>query len=390
MAIEAFQAFWTYSNAPGVSDPATDPLTSIGGLAPVGQASNSRPYRPANTDSPFQVGSRTIVDTQAIGVGNDPAVGDWYLHMLGANATFYAKVESIDVPGTRFTLDRPVPNTMVAQSNYRSSSRENVFDNVTAAQMVDGLEDYRLLYFIWDNGNLNFGFRFYIEPIIPNGCEIEIAVPGRPPQVTPDPDVYLPADRFTDPFEENGTIKSVVGATDNYFGLNQRTIAYTPESAIPPDGTLNRNNTDQWMGMWIKRTVPPGAGAGECAFVVRMIIDDPTAQDATVDPPTDPFQSGFIMSWHNEQPTYTATIAQDRFAYQRGAARLTATVVDDRGVPAQNINAWFEVTGGGSVPNDRTMFTDENGQISTVYTSPDTVPGSDPVITVRIPENTEA
>lgn len=389
MPLSADDELFVYGGAPSAGADADDPDLSIGGLAPVGNLAGSRMHRPQDTDAPHSVGSRTIVDTQATGAADDPAVGDWYSHILGANSGFRAKVESIDGGSTRFTLDRALPSPPVAQTNFRTTKRENLFDNITEEQVLDGFEDYRQIWHVHNNDSAGFGFRFYIDPIKPNGCDIELQCTSLPPDVTvDDPDLHEPTDRFEDPFDANGVIQSVPGNSDTVFGISKRQITYASETALPRLGTTNRNNTDQYTAIWLKRTVPKGAGTGECAFALVMIIDDPTAQDAGADPV--PYRSEFIFSWHNEQPTYSATITQDRTAYQRGAAKITATIVDSRGLPAENLNAYFDLSSGaGSIVTDKTSITDANGQITTVYTSPDTVPGSDPVIRINIPENLE-
>ncbi len=395
MAYTADSERFVYSGAVFNSDVAqSDPLLSIGGAAVVSATpateDASRPYRAADTTAPFQVGSRTIVDSTAAGPeASDPAVGDWYLHMLGANAAFIAKIESIDQAQTRFTLDRPIPTAMVATSNFRTSRRGNLFDDLDATAAVDGFVDYRCLWFEHAAGSGEGGFRWYVKPIKPNGCTLEIAIANPSNQLpfpTSRPRVYTPPDRFTDPLLPSGLITDVSNTFENprYLKMGKRRLRASPDQATPFRGMDGVTQIDQHAPIWIKRTVRAGTRGGECAFELTVKVDNPTAPDP------DPYESGVILSWFLAQPTYTATIEQDRIAFTNGAAKLFATITDDRGVPVPDLNCWFElVSGGGTVVVDRTLRTNASGVVQGIYSAPPSIGGGDPIVRVVIPENLE-
>lgn len=369
----------------------TNPLISIGGWAPFGQVTNSAMYRAANTDAPH-VGHNIIYDTQIDGGITDPVAGDWWWMMTGPNGGLFGKIvadNQIAVPGF-ITLDRQLPDQSAVQRSFRTFKRQNMFDNVNAAGAVDGYTDYRQIWWVHDNQVLNNDdWRFYIDPIKPNGCDVEIVVPGEVRTsngTSSQPFVYLPADRFEDPFGSNGIIKGLQSAPQplRMSTHQRRSKVYSPGTAVPLRGVNDFATTeDQWLPIWLKRTVRPGTKGGECAFRLVVKVDAPTSPDPN------PYVSGFIMTWYVTPPTYSVTITQDRFAYTDGSARIIATIVDSRGVPVPKLNAWLELASGpGSVVSDKTSRTDSAGKITGLYVSPSAV-GAPPVVRCVIPTNTE-
>lgn len=391
MAYVASDELFCYSNTnqnPGILAQ-TNPLLSIGGWAPVGQVVASSMYRAADTDAPH-VGPNIIYDTQINDDISDPVTGDWYWMMTGPNAGIFGKIvadDQVAVPGF-ITLDRQLPDQTAVQRNFRTFKRENMFDNVDAAGAVDGYVDYRQIWFAHGNQVLNNDdWRFYIDPIKPNGCDVELVVPGEVRTTNStfsQPFVYLPADRFEDPFGANGIIKSLAVQSNRLATHQKRGKFYSPTIPTPLRGVNDFASTeDQWLPIWLKRTVRPGTRSGECAF--RLVV---TVSDAVTSDPN-PYFSGFIMSWFVDQPTYSIAIRQDRRAHTDSSARITATITDSRGVPVPNLNAWLELASGpGSVVSDKTLRTDAQGRISGLYISP-SVTGATPVVRCVIPTNTE-
>jgi len=373
----------------------TDPLISIGGWAPVGFVSGSGLYRGATTDAPHVTGPNIISDNQLDGIDGgsgqpDPAIGDYYWVMEGGNAGTYGKILDLDYvssPGT-ITIDKVLPDLTSVAQTYRTFPRDNVFDSVNAAAGVDGYVDYRQIWFIHDNGPNEGGARFHVDPIKANGCDIEICVatPTTTNGTSSQAGVYLPADRFEDPFQETGIIKDITSPLDTaarYDKHDKRRKFYSPDSPTPLRGLNSHTDNDQWSPMWLKRTIRPGGRGGECAF--RVVLTNP---DATT-PNPDPYESGFIMSWFIDPPTYTATIEQDRIAYTDRSSRLKATITDDRGVPVPNLSAYLELESGpGSVTADKSLRTNSAGEITALYNSPSAL-GADPVVRVVIPTATE-
>ena len=392
MSYEANDELFCFSNSTDPPSAQPDPLISIGGWAPVNFVSTSRMYRPANSDAPHITGPNIVHDTQIDGGVEDPVAGDWYWMMKDPNAGLYGKVvdtDQVSVPGS-MTIDRELLDTTSVQNNFRVFKRENLFDNIDAAGAVDGYVDYRQIWYIHNDQVLNAdGWRFHVEPLKPNGCEIEIAV--GPIARTTDgassqPFIYLPADRFTDPFNSREVIADLSVQSNRYAQMARRGKYYSPDAPTPYRGMIDDGSTtDQWWPIWIKRTVRPGTRAGECAF--KIVVRNPNGDG--VGDPSALYESGFILLWYVEQPTYSITIEQDRRAYTGRSARLKATITDDRGIPVPNLNAWMVLDSGpGTVTSDQTARTNSAGEINALYNSPSAL-SSDPVVKVIIPTNTE-
>ena len=396
MSYEANDELFCFSNSTDPPSAQTDPLISIGGWAPVNFVAASRMYRPANTDAPHITAPNRIHDTQidgnTSGLTGDPVTGDWCWIMKDPNAGVIGKViadDQVSVPGS-IDIDREIPDTTSATNNFRIFKRENLFDNVDAADAVDGYVDYRQIWYIHNDQVLNAdGWRMHVEPLKANGCTIEIAVAAAARTTDAagsQPFIYLPADRFEDPFDERGVIKDLSVQNTRYSQMERRGIHYSPDNPMPFRGMNDDGSTtDQWFPIWIKRTIRPGTRAGECAF--KFVVRNPNGDG--VGDPASPYESGFIFSFFVSQPTYSIAISQDRIAYTDRSARLTATITDDRGVAVPNLNAWMVLDSGpGSIVSDQTLRTDANGKITALYNSPSAT-GADPVVRVVIPTNTE-
>ena len=394
MPYDAREEYFVYSNTvawPGTVVAATDPLLSIGGYAPWGFAGASRMYRQAASDTPHFTLPNLVHDTQIDGGAVDPVTGDWYWITEGANAPLFGKIigdDQVSVPGS-ITIDQPLNSAPAVQTSLRTFKRDNMFDSVDAAAAVDGYVDYRQIWFVHNNGPNEGDFRFHIDPVKPNGCHIELTCAAEAELAngtSSQPNVYLPADRFEDPFTAAGVMQDlpILVTAPRYEKHDVRRRVESPTVATPLRGTNGFTDTDQWISIWLKRVIRPGTRAGECAF--RLVV---TAPDAAGPFDPDPYESGFIMTWFIDQPTYSIAITQDRFAYTDRSARLTATITDSRGIPVPNLNAWLTLDSGpGSVTSDMTGRTNALGQVTGLYNSPSVV-GADPVVRCVIPTNTE-
>lgn len=389
MALEGGLLRWMYSNAVDGSTAQDDPTISLGGRNPDDTlASSSAPYRQALTDSvspaPNQV-QDTQVDDDSPGTV-DPEVGDWLTTTTGLGYGQYGKVTAVNYVTGVVTIDRPLTPAMGSGERFRTSKRENLFPDVELADLNAGFTDYRMLYFLKDNTGENDNFRWYVDPIKPNGCDISIF-----PGAGDEQNMTVPTipDGRTSPFVERfGQVANrddVSVSNDNFAKAPFLQKAYGRGAAIPPTGSNDYGNNDL-SPIWIARTVPPSAQPGECVFGLFVTVPDAETQDATADP-GDPFFSGFIFHWNIPATTYTLTITQDRTIYNRGAGRLIGTVTDSSGNPVVGVNAWMVIDSGpGSIDSSVDGVTDANGQITAVYTAPDTI-STDPVIRLIVPTN---
>ena len=377
---------WMYSGAVNVFDTQTDPLLSLGNRSPNEQfpgGVTSAPYRQETLDANATV-PNVVNDTETdTASSDDPAVDDWLIMVDGPAARDYAKITAVDYGTGDITLDRALTALPQTGDTFRTSRVENLFPNVTLQQASDGLTDHRMIYSLKKNAGGETNHRYYILPIKPNGCDIELMAGGDGSTNALEP---LIASGTTDPFTPFGVVDSLSPGNATWVRAEKAELMYGEDAATPRRGSLALS-TDESGPIWIRRTVPPSATAGECVFALFDYVDDAISQDAGADP--NPFHTGFIFSWTIPEQTYSVTITQDRIAYTNGAVRITATVTNGLGAPAVGINAWLVILSGpGSINTDLDGRTDANGQIKGVYTSPSTVTVP-AVIQLIIPTNPE-
>ena len=382
MTLRAFECRFTYSNALFPFATQGDPLISLGGIAPIESLpDDSAPYYQealdANSTDPTIVND-TETNTPS---SDDPAVDDW-LMMLNGNAAFeFGKITAVNYGTGDITIDRALSALPSIGDDFRVSRAENLFPDVTAAQASSGLVDHRMLYFLKKTIGGENNHRFYILPVKPNGCDIEVYGGG---DGATDVNAPVIASGTDDPFQQFGVVANINLDRLRWETAAKAEIRYTEDSSAPEEGSLAIQNNES-VPIWIRRTVPAGVTSGECVFALIDFVPDAVAQDAGADP--DPFHSGFIFSWNIPETTYAITITQDRTAYTRGSVRLTGTVVDALGSPVPNLNCWLELfSGPGSVNTDLDGRTDSAGKIFGVYTSPVSI-STDPVIRLVIPTN---
>jgi len=379
MTLRTESCRWTYSGGNG-TDPQGDPDLSLGGMSPgVASVASSEPYRQANLDGTSAVVTQ-VEDAQTdTPSSTDPAVDDWLIVLNGAAAGGYGRVVDVDYGTGVITCDRPLGGISVSGNDIRTSRAENVFPNVTADQAVDGIEDYRMIYFRKTNSGGEDNFRFGVEPIQANGCDLEIFASGQNSSVASTGSIGSIANGEENPFDARGHLN------DSGSGWNeaQKLDIYYGTARNPPIGSEAYSSTNDVSPIWIKRTVPPGVTGGTCVFQLFCEVPDALSQDATIN--VDPFFSGFLIVWDIAEPAYNVALTQDRIVYTRGGSRITATITDADGDPIPNLNAWLEIASGpGSIATDLDGRTDANGQVTSIYTAPDTIT-VDPVIRVVIP-----
>lgn len=380
MALSGELARFTYSGATAHIFPQGDPLLSLGGLSPDdfpdSQLPLSAPYAQASLDAVSPALNQLSASTPDSGESRVPAVDDWVMVVTGAAAPAFGKIKAIN--SGVLTLDRELPNLTAASDFIRSSKVENIFPDVTLAQVSDGLIDHRMLYFYQNGGGTEGDFKFWIEPLTPSAATIEIIAGGDNLATGSLP---LLATGTDNPFNEFSK-PNLLNPTLLWEFSEKPRIRYSSSQATPGADTdvfVANGNTP----IWLRRTVPVGAAGSKCVFALLVR----SAADPSSDP--DPFATGFIFEFEVPDLTYTITLDIDRTVYINGDARVTATVKDQFGQFAVGLNAWIELfSGPGSVVTDLDGLTDADGQLKTIYTAP-TVVTVDPVLRVVIPTSPE-
>lgn len=381
MTLTAAAARWLYSGAASSSVVQSDPLLSLGGLRPDNVAfASSAPYRQEPTDATSPSLTK-VTDTQTdTPASTDPAVGDWLTVINGAAARSYGRIIAVDYVGHVITLDRALSALTASGDILRTSRRQNVFPDATLAQVQAGVVDHRMLYFLKTDPGTENNFRFWIDPIIPNGCDIELAASGTniPDNLTVDAGSLI-ASAEQSPF---GSFGQVIATGNGFGGANAPRIVYS-EAAAVPDGGSGAVTDEGGFAVWLRRTIPANASPGECVFMLNVYVPNAVAQDAGASP--NPFRVGFLMAWNNPEPAYAARIFADRPLHTGGQARIFGEVTYPDGSPAVGLNARLSlVSGDGTLTADPDAFTDSLGRVRALYDAPATV-GTDPTFRISVP-----
>lgn len=382
MSLAGASKRFLYSGATNSNSTQSDPALSLGGFRPDNaNPAASEPYAVGTFDAlstvPYIV-EDTQTDTPA---SSDAAPGDWIVTVSGACAPSYARVDSVDYVSHLITLDRGLRALAASGNAFRVCKRENLFPDATADEVKLGTVDHRMIYLLKTNTGTENNFRFWIDPIIPNGCDIEILPSGTfiadsGGTVTADSEISTPTES---PFTELGRVAT--GSAD-WNRAGKPKFAYSEGGAMTPNGSANSSDEGA-VPIWIRRTIPPGAPPGECVFLLNAWVPDATTQDAGADP--DPFRSGFIFSWNNPEPTYTLRILADRPLHTGGTIRIIGEVTFDDGTPLVGLNARLsKVSGGGSLAADPDAMLDARGRVEAIYTAPAST-GSNPTFRLELP-----
>jgi len=387
MTLRGAQCHIMYSGATNSDVAQSNPLISLGGARPANGILDpavllSAPYREEALDS-----TRTLLnevqDTQTdTASSTDPAPGDWLSIVSGAACPYHGRVQAVNYSTGVITLDRPVSVAPVSTDLIRTARAQNVFPNVTLAQIQAGLVDYRMLYFIKNDAGSENNFRFWCEPVTPNGCDIEILV-GSDVLIDADPGLVtallLLASGTESPLTSFGGLRTPNAGFDlaeafspTYSALNVRPRNGSPviadESSIP---------------IFFRRTIPQHANPGECVFVLHIVVPNAVAQDATANPAT--FDLRIPIVWTNPEPAYRLRIFSDRILTTRGSAEIIGEVLYPDGTPAVGLNALLTKTAGvGTFTPDLDAKTDARGRVTSVYTGPATL-GADPAFLLTVP-----
>lgn len=400
MALTGTSARFIYSNGSDSNTAQGDPTQSLGGLRPDNNSpADSELYRQATLDalsaSLIEV-EDTQIDTPA---SDDPQVGDWGAVITGPAAPFYAKVVDVDYVGHTLTWDRPMPALANNPDRIRTFRRENLFPDVTVQQVQDGVVDHRMIYFLKTNGGSEDNFKFWVEPIIGNGADIEIVVAPEDVFTDPSPSASIGvttaplADGEDSPFNPFEKVRP----DDNFWEFAPSPqLAYSQARALPvknaytggtPDADNGRGTDavgdENCVAIWLRRTIPANSNPGPCVFALHIYVDDATTQDASANPSN--FDIPNIIHWENATPAYSLNVFSDRNIYLGRTARIIGEVKYPDGSPAVGLNAIIELTAGsGTLTADVDALTDSNGRVSAVYSAPSS-PGTDPTFRLRLP-----
>lgn len=384
MSLRGNQNRFIYSNAVNSTTAQGDPLISLGGLRPDNDTpQGSECYRGAVLDGNSP--SLTVyIDNETDTPGSsDPAIDDWLVATLGPAAPSFGRVVAVDYGARTITVDRAMRSLALTGGAIRTSRRQNLFPDATLAQVQSGVVDHRMIYFLKTNVGAENNFRFWVNPIQANGCDIEIVAPqnvildpGGTNNVGADSTIATATDS---PFNSLGRIATT---SSDWNTANAPRIVYS-EAAAVPDGGSDAFTDEACIPIWIRRTIPANASPGECVFLLNAFVPNAIAQDATADP--NPHTSGFIFSWFNPEPTYTLTITSDRLLFTGGVARIFGTVKYPDGTPAVGLNARLSlVSGPGTLTADPDARTDSLGRVSALYASPATA-GVNPLFRIDVP-----
>jgi hypothetical protein len=385
MTLRATQLRFLYSGAASSASAQSDPLLSLGGLRPDDVTpANSEPYRVATLDaaSPSLI---QVVDTETdTPASSDPAIGDWLTVLNGPAARSYGRVTAVDYVGHVITIDRALSALSANGNQIRTSRRQNLFPDATVGQVQSGLIDHRMLFLLkTDTGSEN-NIRFWVDPIQPNGCDIDLAAST---VAMPDGGTVNSGSTIAvgteSPFDEFG---NVAENGTNWVGTNGPRVVFSEGAAVPVAGSGTALDQSA-IPIWIRRRIPANAAPGQCVFLINYFVPDAIAQDATADP--NPFRAGFLFAWNNPEPTYSMRVFSDRLLHTGGTVRIVGEVTYADGSPAVGLNARLSLlSGGGSLAVDLDARTDDLGRVQALYTAPASV-GSDPTFRLSVPTSSE-
>ena len=371
MALLARLLKYSYTGTTLSTSPQTNPLLSLGDTPRFGAGINaSLLYREETLDANATVPT-VVRDTQTNdgGGGTDPEVGDWLTIVDGAAGGSFAKITAVNYGTGDITLDRPLPALPSSGDTFRTFKRESLFQDVLLSELPGGFEDSRMITMNQSGTGGENNYRYWVQPVQPNGCDLKIMIGGDGQGLIVYPAI---ADARDDPYTRFDQVAGLDGVINPGWELGQapETI-YSEAQAVPYWGT-GVVGSSQYLPIWVTRTVPENATAGEAVFILWLHIPDAVSQDASADP--DPFNVAVIIHWNVPELTYTGSIAVDRTIYVNGGTRVTGTVVDQNNNPAVGLNCWLEIASGpGTLTVDTSTRTDENGQISSTYTAPTTL-----------------
>lgn len=320
----------------------------------------------------------------------DPAsfqAGQWVQSVDNENQGWTSRIQSND--GTTMVFETPPPRLFAIGDWIRISAIENLFPNVTEDQAQDGFVDYRMITAVKTNGGTETLFRFHTVTHANPGVTIEI-VPSNFWRVdiigddgTRGRELRDLVTTTTNPFSVFGVVIAAGGPTQDFDDTTRPVQAANVPLAVNAQGSDPVGNQES-LPIILKRTIPAGVQAGECAFSINGGLEDDTGSDK-------PFEGiwtpGCVFSFRVLEIVKTLTITEDRLVYTRGAARIIGTIVDTQGRPLVGVFAFVAIVSGpGSVSNPPANRTDENGQLIALYTAPTSGGEQTAVLKLVVPE----
>jgi len=122
----------------------TDPNASLGGARSTA-AGGVLHFRQATLTS-AQTSRQRFVDTAAIGLGTVVVGDDWVLFARGPAILHADRILAFDSATGTFTLERGTPALAASGDTYRLFHKNNLFDDVSAAESAAGDTEYRMVF----------------------------------------------------------------------------------------------------------------------------------------------------------------------------------------------------------------------------------------------------
>lgn len=363
--------------APATGTHGTNPALALGGRPPPNtNPQNSEFYR-QETMNAVMPNVRTIVDTE-INVAppstTDPEVGDYGCILTGVNAGHRFIVRSVDYVGNSMTISPAVPTVSANGTTFRTGKPHALFDRVTETQARDGHTDYRMVWFMRNETGIINNFKCYVEDEVSLGCTMEMIVSGSTvvqssygadvnPSETTNP--------TSTPFEEMSATGASTWSGHSPFNAWNRGVQ-------APMAGVSMNN-DDFVGVWIRRIVPPNARPGRAVFWIVGAVADATTQEPTADPAD--FLSAAPIVFDIDPPTgLKLSVSVDRQPYVNGQVRVVGRALYSNNTPVVGWPARLVLATTpsplGEIVQPALNRTDADGRIIATYICP-AAPGSE-------------
>lgn len=336
-------------------DTASTPAASLGGYR---SSTRLDSFESTVTTTQGTTDRHIVLDTARSGDSAQQHRGKYLAAVTGAaaDALFVARIVDFQVVGGAgsFQLDRPAPAAFTSGDYYRVTDAATLFENVSVAEAASGIEDWKFLFFHNATGLTLTGVQFYVIPINPSGCTLEIKAAA-----LADPTLNVTiANRFTSPLNEWGQVDP--DASGDWNETHPLFDPLTPALAIPPSA-MTCNNTLA-IGLLAKRTIPAGIVKRKSVAFHLVAVTTNAGNDP------DPLVSMQPVVWDVDGLDDSVAFERDRWVYINGGARMKATVTDTNGDPVEGRAVEFSKVGLGTIVDEGSDFqTDSDGEVLTTY-----------------------
>jgi len=336
-----------------------DPLTWLGRSYAAESIHSLQSTLTANQD----VSRRNeIIDSARIGDGANAHALKWMAILTGPAALAAARVMSFDDATGTFKLDRELgPGLAVSGNAYRLFNPGNVFGNLSAAQAVDGITDYRsIALFNASHGAAVNDIKIYFRPL----GSLRSDIIDRTHQGGSGGLWIERSDVFTDIFDSLGG--RIVGTGSDGFLVSGGWLH--PFGYATADVTYTTMNPTAFVGIWLRRKLPAGSAPG-LSLAIQIIAE---ASNTGSDP--DPLAVSGIICFDIGSAPVEGLVQADRFVHVGGGARIDAQL-DRLGAPIAQRPVQFGLRLGEQgiiIADDDPLAgystTDDEGRASATYT----------------------